>query len=106
MTADQHSKQGRTYDHGIAIVGMSARFPGCRTVGEYWAKIAAGESLLSTPTQEELLAAGIDPATAEAMHIVPSGTILEEAEWFDAKFFGMTRREAETRSTPSVFKTI
>jgi phthiocerol/phenolphthiocerol synthesis type-I polyketide synthase E len=95
MASNRHPKQERVFDEDIAIVGMSARFPGCRTVGEYWAKIAGGESLLTTPTSEELIAAGIDPATAEANHIISSGTTLEEAEWFDAKFFGMTRREAE-----------
>jgi phthiocerol/phenolphthiocerol synthesis type-I polyketide synthase E len=80
---------------GIAIVGMSARFPGCRSVGEYWEKIAAGVSLLSAPSDDELRAAGIDPALAEAMHFVRSGTRLEDAESFDARFFELSRREAE-----------
>jgi len=85
---------------GIAIVGMGARFPGCRSVGEYWEKIAAGVSLLSAPSGEELRAAGLDPglaepAMAEAMHFVRSGTTLEDAESFDTKFFEMSRREAE-----------
>ena len=80
---------------GIAIVGMGARFPGCRSVAEYWEKIAAGVSLLSAPSDEELRAAGVDPAIAETMHFVRSGTTLEDAEKFDAKFFEMSRREAE-----------
>ena len=80
---------------GIAIVGMSARFPGCRSVGEYWEKIAAGADLLSQATDAELMAVGVDPATAEAQHFVRSGTRLEDAESFDAKFFELSRREAE-----------
>ena len=77
---------------GIAIVGMGARFPGCRSVGEYWAKVAAGESLLSEATDEEWagLAAG-----GGSEHLVRSGTVLEDAEWLDAKFFELSRREAE-----------
>jgi len=80
---------------GIAIVGMSARFPGCRSVDEYWTRLAAGESLLSQATDEEVRASGIDPMLADAMHFVRSGTRLEDAESFDAKFFDLSRREAE-----------
>jgi phthiocerol/phenolphthiocerol synthesis type-I polyketide synthase E len=87
--------EGQRWREGIAIVGMGARFPGCRSVAEYWEKIAAGVSLLSAPSDEELRAAGVDPAMAEAMHFVRSGTTLEDAENFDAKFFEMSRREAE-----------
>ena len=87
--------EGQRWREGIAIVGIGARFPGCRSVGEYWEKIAAGVSLLSAPSDEELQAVGVDPAMAEAMHFVRSGTTLEDAESFDAKFFEMSRREAE-----------
>jgi acyl transferase domain-containing protein len=95
MAVDRNPERGSSHESEIAIVGMSARFPGCRTVGEYWAKVSAGKSLLSSPTPEDLAAAGIDSSAAQAMHLVTSGTKLEEAEWFDARFFGMTRREAE-----------
>ena len=87
--------EGQRWREGIAIVGMGARFPGCRSVGEYWEKIAAGVSLLSAPSDDELRSLGVDPAMAEAMHFVRSGTTLEDAENFDAKFFEMSRREAE-----------
>jgi phthiocerol/phenolphthiocerol synthesis type-I polyketide synthase E len=80
---------------GIAIVGMTARFPGSPSVDAYWEHIAAGKSLLSQATDAELRSAGVDPASVEVMHFVRSGTRLENAESFDARFFGMTRREAE-----------
>ena len=80
---------------GIAIVGMSARFPGCPSVDVYWEKILAGADLLSAPSDDELRAAGVDPALTEVMHFVRSGTRLEDAESFDAKFFELSRREAE-----------
>ncbi len=96
----QGSRNVERWRDGIAIVGMSARFPGCRSVDEYWKKIAAGESLLTSPTAEELRAAGMDPRLAEpelaeATHFVRSGTTLEDADRFDAKFFELSRREAE-----------
>ena len=80
---------------GIAIVGMSARFPGCDSVDEYWKRLVAGDSLLSESTDEDLREAGVDPDSAEGSHFVRSGTLLENAESFDAKFFDMSRREAE-----------
>jgi acyl transferase domain-containing protein/NAD(P)-dependent dehydrogenase (short-subunit alcohol dehydrogenase family)/acyl carrier protein len=78
---------------GIAIVGMGAHFPGSPSVDAYWKNLTAGTSLLSQATDEELRQAGIDPAAAS--HFVRSGTQLQDAENFDAKFFGLTRREAE-----------
>jgi phthiocerol/phenolphthiocerol synthesis type-I polyketide synthase E len=86
---------GQHWRDGIAIVGMGTRFPGCRSVGEYWEKILDGANLLSTPTDAQLRAAGIDPELADAMGFVRSGTVLEDAEDFDARFFDLSRREAE-----------
>ncbi len=83
------------WPEGIAIVGMGARFPGSPSVDAFWEHLKAGTSLLSQATDEELRNAGVDPDSAQALHFVRSGTRLEDAETFDAKFFGLTRREAE-----------
>lgn len=80
---------------GIAIVGMGARFPGSPTAKAFWEHLTAGASLLSQATDEDLRNAGVDPDSAQALHFVRSGTQLQDAENFDAKFFGLTRREAE-----------
>jgi acyl transferase domain-containing protein/NAD(P)-dependent dehydrogenase (short-subunit alcohol dehydrogenase family) len=80
---------------GIAIVGMGAHFPGSPSVDAYWKHLTAGTSLLSQATDEELRQAGVDPAGVQASHFVRSGTQLQDAENFDAKFFGLTPREAE-----------
>jgi phthiocerol/phenolphthiocerol synthesis type-I polyketide synthase E len=83
------------WPQGIAIVGMGARFPGSPSVDAFWQNLTLGTSLLSQATDEELRNAGLSPGTAQALHFVNSGTRLENAESFDAKFFGLTRREAE-----------
>jgi phthiocerol/phenolphthiocerol synthesis type-I polyketide synthase E len=83
------------WPEGIAIVGMGARFPGSPSVDAFWEHLTAGTSLLSQATDQELRNAGVDPDSAQALHFVRSGTRLEDAENFDAKFFGLTRREAE-----------
>lgn len=83
------------WSEGIAIVGMGARFPGSPTVAAFWEHLKAGTSLLSQATDEELRNSGVDPDSAQARHFVRSGTRLEDAENFDAKFFDLTRRDAE-----------
>ncbi len=45
-------------------------------------------------SEEELLAAGADPADLADPNYVPVGAVLPEMEHFDAKFFGFSPREA------------
>jgi phthiocerol/phenolphthiocerol synthesis type-I polyketide synthase E len=85
----------RCWRESIAIIGMGARFPGCPSVQAYWEQLIAGRNLLSEATDADLRAAGIDPLSPDATHFVRSGTLLEDAETFDASFFEVTRREAE-----------
>ena len=44
---------------------------------------------------EEVLAAGVDPATLNDPDYVKAGFILDGVELFDASFFGFTPKEAE-----------
>ena len=45
---------------------------------------------------EDLAASGIDPAVLANPHFVPAGSLTEGAELFDASFFGINPREAES----------
>jgi len=74
---------------------MGARFPGSPSVDAFWQHLTDGTSLLTQATDEDLRNAGLSPDMIQAHHFVSSGTRLEDAECFDAKFFGLTRREAE-----------
>lgn len=81
---------------GIAIIGMTGRFPGAANVDEFWRNIAAGVESISTFSNEELVASGLDAAgLRKDPSYVPARGILRNAEWFDAAFFGMNAREAE-----------
>ena len=42
----------------IAIVGMAGRFPGARTLAEFWRNLEGGVESIRQLTDEELLAAG------------------------------------------------
>ena len=79
----------------IAIVGMAGRFPGARTIEEFWANLAAGKESIRTFTEAELVAAGVDAAVLDDPAFVRAKPVLEDVELFDAGYFGYTPREAE-----------
>jgi acyl transferase domain-containing protein len=80
---------------GIAIIGMAGRFPGAANVGEFWRNLAAGTESISTFSDEELAASGLDVAALRKdPNFVPARGVLANAEYFDAGFFGMNAMEA------------
>ena len=81
---------------GIAIVGMAGRFPGARNVAQLWQNLVAARETISRfgpgeldPGSAEEMAARRDPAYVRARGI------LDDAEMFDAAFFGINPKEAE-----------
>ncbi|MEV0215411.1 amino acid adenylation domain-containing protein [Micromonospora sp. NPDC050695] len=80
----------------IAVVGMACRFPGARSIDEYWHNIRAGVESVREFTVEEMLADGADPTRLDDPAYVRSGTWLPGIDEFDAAFFGITPREAQT----------
>jgi len=83
-------------DSDIAIIGMSCRFPGARTIEEFWQNLKNGIESISVFSDEELLAEGIEPAILERPDYVKAGSVLSDIDQFDAGFFGFTPREAQT----------
>lgn len=80
---------------GVAIIGMAGRFPDARDVDTFWENIKNGRESLTVFTDEELLAAGVNPAQLTDPNYVKSGIVLEGLREFDAAYFGFTPREAE-----------
>ena len=80
---------------GIAIVGMAGRFPGARTLEHFWENLRDGVESVSFFSDEELLAAGVDPAQLADPAYVRAKAVLDDVAGFDAAFFGFTPREAE-----------
>src|SRR3569833_1164304 len=74
---------------------MSGRFPGARDLDAFWANVRAGVVSLDSFTDEEMAAAGLDRATVSRPNWVKRGTVLENADHFDASFFGYPPREAQ-----------
>src|SRR5580658_673882 len=76
----------------IAIIGMAGRFPGAHDVGELWRNLCSGKESISRFTEAEL---EVDPALAKRPNYVRARGIIEDADKFDAAFFGINPREAE-----------
>ena len=79
---------------GVAIIGMAGRFPGARSVAEFWRNQLNGIEAISHFRVEELEI----PNAAEVArdpNYVRARSILEDVDLFDAEFFGIYPREAE-----------
>jgi amino acid adenylation domain-containing protein len=79
----------------VAIVGMAGRFPGADNVGELWRNLRDGVSSVRVLTDDELGAAGVDPAYLAQPNLVKVIAMPRGIDRFDATFFGFSHREAE-----------
>ncbi|MGW7531623.1 amino acid adenylation domain-containing protein [Amycolatopsis sp. NPDC054798] len=78
----------------IAVVGMAGRFPGAADLDEYWHNLRSGVESIRRLREEELLAEGLPRELIGGPDYVPVAPTLEDIEFFDARFFGFTAREA------------
>ncbi|HED13075.1 MAG TPA: type I polyketide synthase, partial [Gammaproteobacteria bacterium] len=85
----------RQYENDIAIIGMAGRFPGAKDVPEFWENLKNGVESIVTFSPEELQASGVDPELISSPDYVKAGAPLDQAEYFDAAFFGFQPKEAE-----------
>jgi acyl transferase domain-containing protein/acyl carrier protein len=74
---------------------LAGRFPGAKTVEEFWQNIRDGVESITHFTDEELNSSGIDFTLLNNPNYVKARAILEDIELFDASFFGFNPREAE-----------
>jgi len=81
---------------GLAIIGMSGRFPGAGDVDTFWKNIKNGvESITRFSIEDlDLPAPNLDANGSSAQFVCAKG-ILDDIEMFDARFFGVLPREAE-----------
>ncbi len=79
----------------IAIIGMSGRFPGARSVTEFWENLRNGVESISFFTAEEMAPAGVPASALQQPGFVNAGGVLDDIDLFDAHFFGLNARDAE-----------
>ncbi len=78
---------------GIAIIGMSGRFPGAPSVEALWQLVEEGRNAFVSFSPDEIEDAFTDEERAGADYVA-ARPFLADVEQFDAEFFGMFPREA------------
>jgi acyl transferase domain-containing protein len=81
---------------GIAIIGMSGRFPGAADVETFWRNIREGVESVThfDPSELDLPLDSLAKEDPNARYVCAKG-ILDDIDMFDARFFGYLPREAE-----------
>ncbi|MGW9434791.1 type I polyketide synthase [Streptomyces sp. NPDC055607] len=88
MSGEQQSTDGGV-DEAVAVVGLAGRFPGARTVEEFWENLRAGREAVADLAKEELLAAGVPRSLLDRPGYVRRAAVIEGYQEFDAEFFGI-----------------
>ena len=78
---------------GIAIVGMALRTPGAAGLEEFWQLLLEGREGIRHFSLSEL-DASIPAAVRNRPNFVAARGLLDDADRFDAEFFGISAREA------------
>ncbi|MGC1269331.1 MAG: beta-ketoacyl synthase N-terminal-like domain-containing protein, partial [Croceibacterium sp.] len=86
-------RQAQQGSGSVAIVAMTGRFPGARSVEEFWANQKAGKVSITHFTDAELQD-WFDTETRADPNFVRARGVLDEPGMFDADLFGMYPREA------------
>src|SRR5579859_3985224 len=81
--------------NAVAVIGMACRFPGARSVDEFWQNLVAGQESFSSFSDEELLAAGVSEKDLRNANYVKVAPVIDGIDQLDAAFFGISPREAE-----------
>jgi len=92
--ASSYRRESNLQRDDIAIVGMAARFPGAKNVAEFWTNLVNNKESIRFFSKEELDDT-LDPAVVANESYVAARGVVDEAEWFDEQFFGMTPNEAK-----------
>ncbi|HEX8354145.1 MAG TPA: SDR family oxidoreductase, partial [Pyrinomonadaceae bacterium] len=79
----------------VAIIGMAGRFPGAKSLEEFWRNLKGGVESVTFFTPEELRSDGASPEDLADPNYVPAKAVLEDVELFDASYFDYNPREAE-----------
>lgn len=80
--------------HGVAIIGMSGRFPKADSIDELWKNTINGTDCTRELSVEEIIESGVTPEVAKSPTYIKRGAMLEDIDKFDASFFDYLPSEA------------
>jgi amino acid adenylation domain-containing protein len=90
----QKNDTGSGKNDDIAVIGMAVKFPGANSIEEFWKNLCEGKESITFFTDEQLnevpAELRIDPSYVKARGII------ENADCFDAAFFGLNPNVAKT----------
>jgi len=81
---------------GIAVIGMAGRFPGAEDLDTFWDNLCQAKNATSFYSDQELLERGVSPDLLRNPFYVKAGAPLEDIDLFDAAFFDIPPRQAQT----------
>jgi len=93
--AAERRPRHQTESRDIAVIGMGGRFPGARNPDQLWRNLVGGVESITRFTDEQLLAAGVDPDLIKDPNYIKAKGIVGDVDLFDAAFFGYNPRGAE-----------
>ena len=84
---DEQEDSGRVT--GVAIIGLSGRFPGAAGLCEFWANLRAGRESITILSERRPLDAGDAVGRVPGAAYIDARGRLDDISGFDAAFFGM-----------------
>src|SRR5438876_6201388 len=85
-----------TANESVAVIGMAGRFPRAKNLEEFWCNLRDGKESVTFFNDEELRGSPLDGLAAKSNpSAVTARAVLEDADLFDAAFFGVNLKEAE-----------
>ena len=81
----------------LAVIGVACRLPGAHDANQYWQNLVSGVESVQATSLEEQVALGMPEDEVHDPNFRPVRSILDDPEYFEAAFFGMSAREAQLR---------
>nr|WP_192180344.1 type I polyketide synthase [Mesorhizobium amorphae] len=78
----------------IAVIGMSARFPGAETIEALWGNLCQGVCSIAPLSAQVLKERGIPEGVLKRPDYIRVGAHLDDVDVFDPGFWGLSPREA------------
>lgn len=83
------------YNESLAIIGISASFPGAKNHYEFWENIRAGNESIKILGREELIKAGLPDYIINNPDFIPVQASIEGKDLFDPEFFNISPKDTE-----------
>lgn len=87
-------KEAQSSLEGVAIVGMSGRFPGAESLDEFWTVLEQGVDLCRQIPSDRFDIKAHNENASDVSSISPYGCFIDRPGMFDARLFNMSPREA------------